>query len=225
MDGSTFSDSTTDGRIYIISSASIQTRSLASLIEERTGMKCSVQSELRRCATTVSVTSHPTLILVDSLFVDPPSALDQLEHLPNPLGSHVMLALMNTAKDEMDEVRAVTLGVRGLFYRSADLDFLVEGIASMFEGEVWVPRKVLAEAISTPMHHDGSHNQARKAAELLTRRERQILAFISTGSSNDEIAAELNISTNTVRTHVYNLYRKIHVPNRMQAVLWGAENL
>ena len=225
MDGSIVSDTATDGRIYVISSASIQTRSLAAVIQDRTGMKCMVQSELRRCATTVSVTSHPTLILVDSLFLDPPSTLDQLEQLPNALGSHVMVALMNMAKDEMVEVRAVTLGVRGLFYGSADLDFLVKGIASMFDGEVWVPRKVLADAISSPMNNENIHRHARSAAELLTRRERQILALISTGSSNDEIAARLNISTNTVRTHVYNLYRKIHVPNRMQAVLWGAENL
>jgi DNA-binding NarL/FixJ family response regulator len=184
-----------------------------------------VQSELRRCATTVSVTSHPTLILVDSLFLDPPSTLDQLEQLPNPLGSHVMVALMNMAKDEMVEVRAVTLGVRGLFYGTADLEFLVKGIRSMFDGEVWVPRKILADALSSAPTSDQNHDHSRSAAELLTRRERQILALISTGSSNDEIAARLNISTNTVRTHVYNLYRKIHVPNRMQAVLWGAENL
>ena len=225
MDGSDGTQISTDGRVYIVSSASIQTHSLAAMIQDRTGMKCAVHSELRRCATTVSVTTHPTLILVDSLFLNPPSTLNQLEQLPNPLGSHVMVALMNMAKDEMVEVRAVTLGVRGLFYASADLDFLVKGVSSMFAGEIWVPRKVLAEAISSPSNTDHTHTHARSAAELLTRRERQILALISTGSSNDEIASRLSISTNTVRTHVYNLYRKIHVPNRMQAVLWGAENL
>lgn len=224
MDGSLADKETTDRKIYIISSASIQTRSLASVLQDRTGIPCVVQSELRRCASTVSVRGHPTLILVDSLFLDPPATLDQLEQLPNPLGSHVRVALMNMAKDEMVEVRAVTLGVRGLFYGSADLDFLVKGISSMFDGEVWVPRKVLAEAITNPASTDAVRHH-RAAAELLTRRERQILALISTGSSNDEIATALSISTNTVRTHVYNLYRKIHVPNRMQAVLWGAENL
>lgn len=224
MDGSLADKETTDRKIYIISSASIQTRSLASVLQDRTGVPCVVQSELRRCASTVSVRGHPTLILVDSLFLDPPATLDQLEQLPNPLGSHVRVALMNMAKDEMVEVRAVTLGVRGLFYGSADLDFLVKGITSMFDGEVWVPRKVLAEAITNPASTDTLRHH-RAAAELLTRRERQILALISTGSSNDEIATALSISTNTVRTHVYNLYRKIHVPNRMQAVLWGAENL
>ena len=217
-------DECATGKIYVVSSASIQTRSLSAVIEQRTGVRCVVHSELRRCASAASVAMHPTLILVDSLFLDPRSTLDQLENLPNPLGSHVMVAIMNMAGDDMEEVRAVTLGVRGLFYVTADLDFLMKGIMSIFAGEVWVPRKVLAEAISTPSSRNGNRH-ARDAAELLTRRERQILALISTGSSNDEIAARLNISTNTVRTHVYNLYRKIHVPNRMQAVLWGAENL
>lgn len=224
MGGSNDSPAPMDRRVYIISSASIQTRSLAAMIEERTGMRCTVHSELRRCASTVAVTTHPTLLLVDSLFMDARSTLDQLEQLPGPVGSHVMIALMNMAKDDLVEVRAVELGVRGLFYASTDLDFLVRGVESMFDGEVWVPRRVLADAVKnggTNNHHGSS----RKVAELLTRRERQILALISTGSSNDEIAARLNISTNTVRTHVYNLYRKINVPNRMQAVLWGAENL
>jgi DNA-binding NarL/FixJ family response regulator len=209
-------------RIYIISSASIQTVSLASVIQERTGMKCAVQSELRRVASTVAVTTRPTMILVDSLFLDPSSTLQQLEQLPGPLGSHVMVALMNMAKDELIAVRAVTLGVRGLFYANTDLEFLLKGIRSMFDGEIWVPRRVLADAIVSP---SSGGKDGRNVAELLTRRERQILALISTGSSNDEIADQLNISTNTVRTHVYNLYRKIDVPNRMQAVLWGAENL
>lgn len=214
-----------DERICIISSASIQTRSLAELIQERTGLKCSVHSELRRCAATVSMRPHTTLILVDTLYVDPRAALDQLEQLPNPLGSHVKVALMNMAKNELIEVRAVTLGVRGMFYGTSDLESLVRGLTSILEGEVWVPRRVLAEAITSPAAARSHENHQKGAAELLTRRERQILALISTGCSNDEIASRLSISTNTVRTHVYNLYRKIHVPNRMQAVLWSAENL
>lgn len=212
------------GRIYLVASASIQTRSLAELVAERTGLKCAIQSDLRRCASVVAVTTQPTLILVDSLFIDPPSTLQQLEQLPTPVGGHVMVALMNLAPDEMVSIRAVSLGVRGLFYSDADLDFLIRGIEQVLNGEVWVPRRVLADAlISSPAGSFGRDD--RNVAELLTRRERQILALISTGSSNDEIADRLNISTNTVRTHVYNLYRKIDVPNRMQAVLWGAKNL
>ena len=49
--------------------------------------------------------------------------------------------------------------------------------------------------------------------------------MISTGAKNEEIAAELYISPNTVKTHIYNIFKKIDVPNRLQAVLWAAKNL
>ena len=45
------------------------------------------------------------------------------------------------------------------------------------------------------------------------------------GSSNQEIAEKLFISTNTVKTHIYKIYKKIGVPSRIQAALWGAKNL
>jgi LuxR family transcriptional regulator of csgAB operon len=45
------------------------------------------------------------------------------------------------------------------------------------------------------------------------------------GATNEEIGAKLCISTNTVKTHVYNIFHKIKVPNRLQAALWAAKNL
>lgn len=210
-------------RICIISSASIQTQSLAQIIEDRSGINTVVRSDLRRTASTVSVGNHPVLLLIDSLYIGAPSALDQLENLPAPLASNVMVALLNMPRDEAVEVRALTVGVKGFFPVNADLDFVVRGISLMFDGEIWVPRKVLATALFSPDRI--ATLRSPRVAELLTQRERQILSLIAIGSSNDEIAQRLNISSNTVRTHLYNLYRKINVPNRMQAALWGAENL
>jgi DNA-binding NarL/FixJ family response regulator len=210
-------------RVCIISSSSIQTQSLAQVLGEKTGIDTVVRSDLRRTASTVSVGNHHTLILIDSLYIAAPSALDQLENLPAPLASNVMVALLNMPKDEAVEVRALAVGVKGFFPVNADLDFVVRGISLMFEGEIWVPRKLLATALFNPDRV--ATLRSPRVAELLTRREREILSLISIGSSNDEIAARLNISSNTVRTHLYNLYRKINVPNRMQAALWGAENL
>ena len=210
-------------RVYIISSASMQTKALAELIAERADVECGVRSELRRCATTVSVGNQPTIILIDCLFLPPVAALQQLEQLPSRLANNVMVALMNLPRDEDMDVRAVAQGIRGLFYTNIDTTQLVAGIKTMFEGEVWISRKILASAVFTPERNP--RRASLRTKELLTRRERQILSLISIGASNDEIADRLNISSNTVRTHVYNLYRKISVPNRMQAALWGAENL
>jgi DNA-binding NarL/FixJ family response regulator len=56
---------------------------------------------------------------------------------------------------------------------------------------------------------------------LLTPREKDVLLFLAGGKSNQRIAAELNISANTVKTHLRSIYSKLDVSNRTQAGLAG----
>ena len=60
------------------------------------------------------------------------------------------------------------------------------------------------------------------AEAKLTRREKEILIAIAAGATNSEIAAEYFISLNTVKSHIFNIYRKIEVKNRLEATLWVA---
>jgi DNA-binding NarL/FixJ family response regulator len=55
----------------------------------------------------------------------------------------------------------------------------------------------------------------------LTQRQRQILLLLRLGKTNDEIANELEISVNTVKTHLKSLYTKLEVSNRTQATFIG----
>jgi DNA-binding CsgD family transcriptional regulator len=59
----------------------------------------------------------------------------------------------------------------------------------------------------------------------LTTRETEILQMVAAGYSNSKIADELSISPHTVKTHIYNAYKKIKAPGRLQAALWAIKNL
>jgi transcriptional regulator EpsA len=68
---------------------------------------------------------------------------------------------------------------------------------------------------------DGANSKAMQAAQLLSAREREILAYLHEGKSNAQIAQELTISPMTVKNHAQNIYKKLRVQNRVQAVAKG----
>ena len=63
-----------------------------------------------------------------------------------------------------------------------------------------------------------------KKEEGLTDRESEVLALITQGMSNAEVADLTYLSPNTIKTYIRSIYRKIEVESRTQAVLWGVEH-
>jgi LuxR family transcriptional regulator, positive regulator of biofilm formation len=59
----------------------------------------------------------------------------------------------------------------------------------------------------------------------LTEREKKILTLFASGYTSKEIAEKLSIKVHTLDTHFYNIYGKIKVNNRLQAVLWATKHL
>jgi LuxR family transcriptional regulator of csgAB operon len=70
-----------------------------------------------------------------------------------------------------------------------------------------------------------NNNASKSQTEKLSERQIEILALVAVGATNDEIADRLCISPHTVKTHLYRIFKKINVPNRVQAALWAAQNL
>jgi len=97
----------------------------------------------------------------------------------------------------------------------------VKGIEAIFRGEYWLPRRVLCAHLERTRT---VQRPASPAATLLTRKEMETLRLLATGGSTEHIAHELKVSPHTVKTHIYNLFRKIRVTNRVQAVHWAAQN-
>ncbi len=74
-----------------------------------------------------------------------------------------------------------------------------------------------------------SHKSARRTSvdpkALLTRREREVLVGIAAAASDEQIAKELNVTLTEVKSDVNNIYRKLNVPDRLQAILWAVTYL
>lgn len=105
-------------------------------------------------------------------------------------------------------------GARGYLSKSLPGRDLVAALEAVHRGEV---------VVSEPQHRapavNGSDWPGR--SEGLTDREAEILALITQGMSNAEIAELTYLSPNTIKSYIRSLYRKIDVSSRTQAVLWG----
>ena len=71
-----------------------------------------------------------------------------------------------------------------------------------------------------PMTRADQHLPALPLADVLSSRERQVVTLIAQGYSNQEIADELFLSINSVKTYIRSAYRKLGVSRRSQAVIW-----
>lgn len=113
--------------------------------------------------------------------------------------------------------------LKGLFYETDSIEKLQAGLKAIIEGKNWLPRDVTSQLLHYYRHM--SRNQTLNATIALTSREIQILRSLQTGASNQKIAEMLFISEFTVKSHLYQIFKKIMVKNRAQAMAWANHNL
>ncbi len=109
-------------------------------------------------------------------------------------------------------------GARGFLPASLSLKVLMGALKLVLAGGVYVPSSL----IEAPARQNGLASGAEAPAEPwceLTRRQRDVLGYISQGKSNKLIAEALSMSESTVKAHVKQIIRRLHVSNRTQAAL------
>lgn len=134
-----------------------------------------------------------------------------------PLLSQIHTALFNVTPECKLERFVKQHRICGIFYKDDSRRVFIKGIRAILKGQLWLSRKLMSECILLPLEQCGPMSRNLKA---LSSREKVILESVASGASNQEIADQLHISVHTVKTHLYKIYRKINVPNRLQAALW-----
>lgn len=163
------------------------------------------------------------VVLFDSACKDQPTLEVEARRLLERLPRGATLALFNVSRNDGLEQDLVTMGVRGVFFESDLPETLHKGAAALLEGEVWASRKTLSECLGKTISHIAGDRGGD--GDLLSPREKEVLLFIARGKSDNDIAEDLHISPFTVKTHLYRIFRKISVTNRLQAALWAVKNL
>ena len=133
-------------------------------------------------------------------------------------------ACVNVPHDQKIAENAISNGVHGIFFEDEPLASLKKGLSAVMNGELWFSRDTLSATLSSLVEKNNIKSPKPSDDVNLTRREKEILKLLALGKTNEQVAGKLNISTLTVKTHVSNIYRKINVPNRIQAIFWATKN-
>jgi DNA-binding NarL/FixJ family response regulator len=129
----------------------------------------------------------------------------------------VRVLVLIARPDEAYAVRLLSSGVAGVVSRAEPFATLLRAFEAVASGRTWAQRRVVAEAITRVQR------RARVIGRPLTPRERQILTLLGDGYRNKEIAARLDIKEQTVKIHLYSLFKKLNVRTRVEAALKAAE--
>jgi DNA-binding NarL/FixJ family response regulator len=132
--------------------------------------------------------------------------------------------ILTTYETDERVFETLRVGASGFLLKDAEPQELLRGIKIVAEGESLlapsVTRRLIAEFVSQPT----SARVTPDELEWLTRREREVMALVAAGLSNDEIAAKLVISPATAKTHVSRAMRKLHAHDRAQLVVIAYES-
>lgn len=150
------------------------------------------------------------------------SEADIFKYLALAKSAGIPAALFDVDRSARIEKYALKKGAKGFFYVKDPLNVLIKGVSTLVKGELWVPRNVMERCV---LDDNTEKNYPKKTENPLTRRETEVLILLYQGGSNMDIAEKLFVSVHTIKTHIYNIYQKINVSNRMQAARWAAKHL
>jgi NarL family two-component system response regulator LiaR len=130
----------------------------------------------------------------------------------------IRVVLLTGAGDDALGMRALRAGASGFLSKDMELESLPRALRSSIEGEAAISRRLAMQLVqhfrSAPVGGMG----LRPVRSNLTDREWEVLDLLSGGASTDDIARVLVLSNETVRSHLKNLYRKLEVRSREEAV-------
>lgn len=159
---------------------------------------------------------NPTVVLMDIGLGDGMNGIEVVRELKasNP----EILFMMCTIYEEDEKIfEALRSGASGYILKKTQPAKLLEGITELIQGGAPMSSQIASKVVAA-FQNKSITATAGLSLDVLSKRENEILVMLSTGMLYKEISEKMTISSETIRKHVYHIYEKLHVSNRVEAV-------
>ena len=159
---------------------------------------------------------QPDVLLLDANMPGP-SVIQTVEALQKNYPD-VRVLVLSASKKRSQVLGLLKAGVSGYVLKEDNPDELIKAIRAVAAGEEWFSPSIANVLVDSLRHKE-------KVAHVdLTKREKDVLRLMVTGVGNEEIANQLFIATSTVKNHVRNIFRKLDVNTRVEAVVYALDH-
>ena len=197
--------------IAIIEDDKVTRESLKTLIQTTEGFECAGSFEDAESGREFLIANPADIVLMDIHL--PVMDGIQCVRLLKPVHPEMQFIMCTIFRDDESVFNALKAGATGYLLKNDDPGKIIDAIRELHAGgspmTPQIARRVM-ESFKTPAVNDDTH--------LLTKRETEMLGLLAKGLRYKEIADKLCLSAGTVRTHIYNIYQKLHVQSRTDAV-------
>jgi len=124
--------------------------------------------------------------------------------------------------DRDSVVAAFRGGARGVFSRDDSLKMLGKCVHRVYEGQLWVSSAQFQFILEVLSDAPATHLVDKAGANLLSKREEDVVRRLAEGLTNSEIAQELEISEKTVKNYLFRIFNKLGVSSRVEVVIYAS---
>ena len=188
---------------------------LEEIVSSADGYKCiGTMSNTTEALTRIPLLK-PDVVLMDINLGESESGIDLVRELkPKMTATNFMMCTVYEEDEKIFE--ALNAGASGYILKKTAPGKLLEAIRELYQGGAPMSSQIARKVVAAFQKHTAAPGANDLAS--LSNRENEILELLSRGLMYKEIAAALFISQETVRKHVYHVYEKLHVSNRVEAV-------
>lgn len=162
---------------------------------------------------------RPDIILMD-IYMPQGDGLQATEQICRRFPGTAVV-MLTSSENEEHLFRAMRMGAAGYLLKNLDADELFDLLARVTEGEVAMTRAMASRLLKGLA---GARNKTIDDRESLTGREIEVLRLVARGYSNPQIASDLCITVNTVKSHLKNILTKLNLDNRTQVAAYAAQS-